>query len=313
MSFHLWARAGFAVLLAFACAVGRADDAPFPNRSVTLVVTFPAGGRSDVTARLLASRLQAAWNVPVVVSNRPGAGGAIGSRFVAEARPDGYTLLFTTSALLSAQYAVPNAPRLSDFAPIGMVEFSYPVLVARKGLNLSLASLRARPQSAAPLAIGMVPGATPQVLTDALIARTGMQATRVPFKGEAEMITALIGGHIDLATSSWAAVQNHASASTLEPVAIASPIRQPDVPGVPTLQEGGLDIVLEVFQAFFAPAGTPAPVVAALESSMAELMKDPTLAKDMKRLGLIPVWSGASASAAFMNRQDAQFKSVMKP
>ncbi len=312
MNFKKYFLVGLVLILAFAGLASAAQSDAFPSKPVTIVVTFPPGGRSDLSARILAGRFQKLWGQAVVVANRAGAGGTIGSRFVADAKADGYTILFTTSALISAQYLIEKAPRLEDFQALSVMEISYPVLVARKGLNLSLNNLAASSAGAPTrFSIGFVPGATPQILTEALLSATKSDMTRVPFKGESEAVAALLGDHVDLFASSWATVQGHVKAGKLEPIAVASPVRQPDIPGVPTFREYGLDWTLEVFQAFFVPKATPRDIARQIEEAIKTVMDDPSLINDMKAIGLIPRYLDARQSESLMSKQNTQFKAVV--
>ncbi|HSI55095.1 MAG TPA: tripartite tricarboxylate transporter substrate binding protein [Ramlibacter sp.] len=298
---HLW------LALALASGSARADDAAYPERAVTVIVPFPAGGRADLSARLLAMRLQAAWQQPVTVQNRPGAGGAIGARAVADARPDGYTLLFISSALVSAQYLVDKAPRVAEFQPLGIIDITYPVVVARKGLNLSLKNLAGAGNN---LTMGTVPGASTQIAADGFLSLGKLAATRIPFKGESDTIAALLGGHIDLATAGWQTVQAHVKAGQLEALGVAAPARVSEFPAVPTLREQGMDLSLEFFQGLFAGKDVPRAIATRVEEAVARVMADDTMVRDMKNAGIVPRYMNVADSRALITRQDLQFREL---
>jgi tripartite-type tricarboxylate transporter receptor subunit TctC len=253
--------------------VARADD--YPNRPITLIVPFPPGGSTNVVARIVADKLSAALGQQVVVDNRGGAGGTIGTRFAAKAAPDGYTILLSYTATMAIAPAMNvNAgydPR-KEFAPIGMIGAAPNVLVVHPSLPVrSVAELIAYAKAApAPLLYGSPGVGTVNHLAGEYLANeTGMKLQHVPYKGNGPAISDLLGGHIPMMFLPIPVALGNVKAGSLRGLAITSATRSNLLPDLPTLAESGVpgfDVALRY--GMVAPAGTPAAVIARLNKEL---------------------------------------------
>jgi tripartite-type tricarboxylate transporter receptor subunit TctC len=251
----------------------RADD--YPSRPITLIVPFPPGGSTTVMARNVADKMSAALGQQIVVENRGGAGGTIGTRFVAKAAPDGYTILLSytaTMAIAPAMNANAGYDPRKDFAPIGMIGAAPSVLLVNPSLPVrSVAELIAYAKaSPAPLQYGSPGVGTVNHLACELLAtETGMKLQHVPYKGNGPAMSDLLGGHIPMMFVPIPVALGNVKAGTLRALAISSAMRSSQLPDLPTLAESGVpafDVALRYGLA--APAGTPPAIIARLNKEL---------------------------------------------
>ena len=282
-----WAQGGIAMLqaalrwvpvliflaLAGVLAGARADD--YPSRPVTLIVPFPPGGSTTVMARIIADKLSAALGQQIVVDNRGGAGGTIGTRFAAKAAPDGYTILLSYTATMAIAPSLNvNAgydPR-KDFTPIGMIGAAPNVLVVHPSLPVhSLAELITYARAApAPLQYGSPGvGTVNHLAGEYLASETGLKLQHVPYKGNGPAMSDLLGGHIPMMFLPIPVALGNVKAGSLRGLAITSAKRSSLLPDLPTLAETGVpgfDVALRY--GLVAPAGTPLAIVARLNKEL---------------------------------------------
>ncbi len=256
----------------------------WPAKPITLVVTQGTGSGSDVMARLLAGYLGPLLGQSVVVENRAGASGIIGHQSVARAAPDGYTLLFTSTAgLFVVPVMNPNARYgLADYVPVAPVmRAPFAVLVANtptapKTLAELLAAVRAAPQSYASAGVGTMT----HLGSELLLRKAGVQATHVPYKGSGAAITDLIGGQVLFATDSLTAAMPHIRSGKLRALATTDLSREGSLPEVPTLAEAGVaGVQVAAIGGLFAPKGTPAEVVDKVAAATARVLASPDVAQ----------------------------------
>lgn len=252
----------------------------YPSKPITLVVTQGVGSGSDVTARLLAGYLGPLLGQTVVVENRAGASGIIGHQSVARAAPDGYTLLFTSTAgLFVVPVMNPNARYgLGDYTPVAPVlRAPFAVLVANtpaapKTLGELLTSLRTKPQSYASAGVGTMT----HLGSELVLRKAGVQATHVPYKGSGAALTDLIGGQVLFATDSLTAAMTHIRSGKLRVLATTDTAREGSLPDVPTLAEAGIPgVQVAVIGGLFAPKGTPQDIVDKLAAATAKALANP--------------------------------------
>jgi tripartite-type tricarboxylate transporter receptor subunit TctC len=271
-----------AVLVQLPAAV-RADD--FPSRPVTIIVPFSAGGGGDVAARIVAEGMQKSLGQTVIVENVTGAGGSIGTRRVAKAQPDGYTLVagqwgthVANPALYKLDYDV-----TADFEPIGAITYAPMLIVGRKNLPADdlkglIAWLKANPGKASAGTSGNgglehVPGLLFQKAT-------GTQFEFIPYRGSGPALQDVVAGHIDLIFCSIPAAQSFVRAGTVKVFAVMSNARFAGMPEVPTVDEAGVPAVyFYSWSALYAPKGTPHDVIAKLNRAMVSALADPELRK----------------------------------
>jgi len=285
-----------AFILASAIAPAPAAAQVYPTRQIELVVPFVAGGTTDNIARLMAQRFTESWSQTVIVNNRPGAGSAIGTSAVAKSAPDGHTLLVTTFAFAAnpALAKVPFDP-IRDFAPITelaslpMMLLVHPSVPAR---NLKEFIALAKASAAGLDYASSGPGTSTHLAAEMFNTMAGVRLVHVPYKGNAEVFNALLGGHIKVHFSLVPSGIAHVRAGTLRVLAVTTEKRLPYLPDVPTVAESGFPAYeISSWQGVFAPAGTRPEVVAKINGELLDLLKTPAMRERMAREGADPVGS----------------------
>lgn len=301
-------------ILAFSASVAAQA---FPNRPISLVVPFPPGGSVDTVARQMAARFAQQLGQNVLVENRVGAGGTIGSGFVAKAAPDGYTVLLGTTSALGVSPAlyktVPYDP-IKSFVPIVEVTRG-PFLVTAK-LDLPVKNLaelvalaRANPGKLNAGSAGQ--GSVHHLALEMFKQAAGIDIVHVPFKGGAPGWQALLAGNIDIMFDSMPGPLLFPG--RVRPIAIAGPARLPGLPDVPTFAEAGVPGVETIFfWAMLAPAGTPADVVAKLHSAFSQALRDPALKADFAKLSMETTPGSQDDIARFMEREIPRWRDVVQ-
>jgi tripartite-type tricarboxylate transporter receptor subunit TctC len=295
-------------------------QAAFPSRPIRLVVPFPPGGPTDVFARQYAVALGAALGTSVVVENKAGASGAIGSVDVMRAAPDGHTLLFgtaSTHALYNLLVAKPQYDSLKDFAPVAIVGGAPIVFIASPSLPPTLkeivAQARANPGKYRYGSPGQ--GTMMHLAAERLKSESGgTDIGHIPFKGSAQAKTALLGDQIELMTDTLGASLADHKAGKLRIVAIAASKRSEIAPDIPTVDEAlgtkGFEAVL--WNVVLAPAGTPPATMNALAAATAKAMTDPALLESLARLGITPqAGSGPAAATEYIRAEMGRWKSLV--
>jgi tripartite-type tricarboxylate transporter receptor subunit TctC len=291
----------------------------FPNKRITIVVAYPAGGDSDALVRLYGEKLSGRLGQPVVIDNRPGASGVIGSSFVSKAPADGYTLLFAPSTFSIAQLVLKTSGAMSydvqnGFTPIiqtgtlplalvasaasGFKSFQ-DVMAAAKSRALSYAS----PGSGSPM----------HILGEMVDKAAGIVLNHVPYKGVAPAINDVLGGHVPLTYITLGPVQPYLASGKLRVLAVADRQRSPLAPNVPTFQELGLEsIEVSAWHGLFGPKGLPAEVVTALNAHFNEIIKMPDVISHMAVFGSLPL-GGTPETLAKTNVSDFErFGKIIK-
>jgi tripartite-type tricarboxylate transporter receptor subunit TctC len=294
-----------------------AQDA-WPQRAVTLIVPFGAGGSADLTARILATHLQARFGVPFVIDNKGGAGGSIGAGFVAKAANDGYTLLVGTvssNAINAALY-----PRLAydldrDFQPVSLLVrfpnllFVNPKLPVRSVTDL-IAYLRANPGK---LNYGSSGIGTSSHLSVVMFAQaTGTEMTHIPFRSTGEVVNSMIGGNIDLGIDSMTTTISHAQSGAVRALAVTTPQRNSSVPDLPTIGETLPGYEATAWQGLFAPAGTPRAIVDRLAAATKAILIRPDVAAQLLAVGAEPTPLPPDEFTAFARAERAKWKEVVR-
>ena len=264
----------------------------WPERSITVVVPFGPGGIADLTARTVAQAMSATLKVPIVVDNKPSAGSIVGSAAVAQAAPDGHTLLLMSNANAVSAGLFRKLPFdvQKDFAPVGLLGvFDLALFVAAdsklKSVRELLADARARPGR---LTIGTIAvGSTQNLSAELFKARTGIEALIVPYKGTPAVLTALRAGEIDAAFEILGPWLPQLQARALRALAVTSDRRFAALPDVPTMRESGVaDYEVASWNALAAPARTPAAVIERLNAAANEALKNPAVQERLLALGV---------------------------
>ena len=295
-----------ATLLAPMAQAAWADT--YPSKPITLVVTQGPGSGSDVTGRLVAGYLGPLLGQTVVVENRAGASGIVGHQSVARATPDGYTLLFTSTAgLFVVPVMNPNAKySLADFTPVAPVmRAPFAVLVANtptapKTLAELLASLRAKPQSFASAGVGTMT----HLGTELVLRKAGVQATHVPYKGSGAALTDLMGGQVLFATDSLTASMAHIKSGKLRALATTDTAREGSLPDVPTLAEAGITgVQVAAIGGLFAPKGTPQDIIDKIAAATAKVLATPEVAQRLAAVETDPLRISMPAFVNLLRRE----------
>ncbi|MDB5901530.1 MAG: bordetella uptake protein [Betaproteobacteria bacterium] len=281
-----------ALFVAAAASGGAIGSSEYPARPIRMVVPFAAGGVSDITARVLASRMQESLGQRLVIDNRGGAGGMIGTDIVAKAAPDGYTLVLAsngTHAVVPHLYKkVPYDP-VKDFAPIGMVSISPQVLAVNKDLPVKsvkdlIALAKAKPGALTYGSSGN--GSTGHISAEMLGAMAGIQLTHVPYKSASAAYPDVFSGRVALVFDSAYSMSQHIKADRLRALAVTTPKRAASLPDLPTMSEAGLPgYSMALWVAVFAPASTPAAIVARLNRDMNRALSTPQVREQMAQQG----------------------------
>ena len=295
--------AGAAMMLPV--AGGAAES--FPTRPIRLVVPYPPGGGTDIVGRILGQKLHETLGQPVVIDNRSGAGGTLGTALAAKSAPDGYTLLLvpTSHVINPSIYAKLPYDTVKDFAPITMVASAailmavYPGVAADTVRGLVDAA-KAHPQTLANY--GSAGAGTVFHLTGELFKQlTGLALQHVPYRGGGPTVTALLAGEIPLAFETMLALQPHVRAGTLRALAITSLRRSAVMPEIPTTAESGFpQLVADNSYALFAPAGTPAMIVTQLHDATAAALALPDVGERLREQGAEAVGNSSTELAAYV-------------
>ena len=276
---------------AFTVAPALAQDA-YPSKPITLVVPAPPGGGSDIVARLLGERLGKALGKQVLVENRPGANGMLGTDMVARAAPDGYTLLFTYAA---AQVVNPSLYKKvpydaqKAFAPVAQIGRGGNVLLVRadlpvKTLKEFVAYVKERPGKLSYCSWGN--GSGGHLTMESLIKQGGLEMTHVPYKGAAACTTDIIGGQVQVGFGDVSSNIPHIKGGKLRALAVSGPTRVPMLPDVPTMNEAGYPFTTYAWYGVFAPAGTPPAIVKRLNTEINTMLGDPAMRQRLAELNL---------------------------
>lgn len=285
--------AGWLTSLALASVPVRADD--WPSRPIQMIVPFGAGGAADIIARLVGDKLAAALGQPVVIEDKPGAGGNIGAGLVARANPDGYTLLMSGSPTHSVGpylYKDLSYDPMRDLPPVAMIAVAPNLLVVNGSLPVkSVADLvalaRAKPHTVTYSSAGI--GTSGYLAAELLRAKANLDISHVPYKSGPEAVTGVLSGNVTFIFFTVPPLLPQVEAGQLRALAIASAERSPLVPNVPTIAEAGysgFDVI--AWYALFAPRGTPPAVVDRLSKEIEKILQRDDIRTELARLGAEP-------------------------
>lgn len=296
-----------------------AAQAAYPNKPVRLVVPFATGGVTDTSGRLIAEHLSRRLGQQVIVDNKPGASGNIGTQLVASAEPDGYTLLLGfDGTLVINPHVFPKVgfDTLKDFAPIGKIGDAILILVSHPGVpakTLKDVIALSKTQSGG-LSYGTSgTGGTPHIAGELLKQRTGANLTHIPYKGGGQAMTDLLGGTIPLVYTAVAGAVSHVKAGKLHAVAVSSAQRAPSLPDVPTFMEAGVaDFDINSWVGLLAPAKTPRPIVDKLNTELNAVLNDPVVRDRLNTLGISASPGGPERFGRDMARDLSRYAAVVK-
>jgi tripartite-type tricarboxylate transporter receptor subunit TctC len=296
---------------------GAASAQSYPTKPIRFVVPFPAGGSTDVGARLIAEHLSRVFSQQVYVENKPGANGTIGVEAAAKSAPDGYNILVTTDTVLSNPHVFhTNIDPSKDLVPIIQVSRQPIVLAAHPSLGVNtLAELiaLAKQQPGLRYATGSGFG-SPQHMAVQWFARiAGLKLEQVPYRGGGQAINDLLGGHVKLGSLGSTPLIPHYKAGTLRLLAQTTHDRSPSLPDVPTFEQAGIKgLVLDQWLGVFAPAGTPRTITERLNSEIGKAIADPAVRKEFLNSGQEPVGGTAEQFSNLVREDFAKFGRLVK-
>lgn len=306
-----------AACCSFATATAHAEE--YPSRPLRIVVPFAAGGTSDLVSRILAEELGRIWNVPVVVDNRPGAGGNIGSAAVAQAAADGHTLLMGTVAThginASLYSRMPYDP-VRDFAPVSLVASTPSVLLVNPAVPAGsvrelITHARANPGA---LHFGSSGNGSSHHLAGELFCHmAGVRMTHIPYRGTTAAMTDTLSGQVQLIFDTLPSAMPHVRAGALRVLAVTSLQRDPALPEVSSLNEAGLPgYEVGSWYGLLAPAGTPPRIVQRIGATVATLVRRPDVRERLRAQGAAPIGSTPAEFAAHIGREIAKWAPIVQ-
>jgi tripartite-type tricarboxylate transporter receptor subunit TctC len=309
------------LVLAAACVLAAPASAadPYPSRPVRIVVPFPAGGPADALARMVGDKLQAALGQPVVVDNRPGAGGNIGLELVAKSPPDGHTLALAPAGNLTVNPSLyRNVPYdvSRDFAPVTVIAAVPNVLVVNaqvpaKDVGELIAYAKANPGKLNYASPG--PGSGAHLAGELLKSSAGIEMVHVPFNGIAPAVTAVVGGDVQVMFAGSTSAMPHVATGKLRALGVASPRRMVSTPALRTLDESGLPgFDVTSWYSIVAPAATPPAVVERLQKEIARALDAPDVRAKLASLGAEPVGNTPAEFAAMIGSESAKWGKIVR-
>ena len=310
-------KTGLLLLLAAGSAAALAQT--YPSKPIRILVAYPPAGTTDILARTVGQKMTEVWGQPVIVDNRPGANGNIGTEIAARATPDGYTILMAAAATHSINNTL--YPKLTwdavrDFAPIGLVALVPNILVVNNALPVKsvkelIAYAKANPGKLAHGSPGN--GSTSHLSMELFKSLTGTQMTHVPYKGSAPVLADLLAGQISLTMDNIPVYLPHAKAGKIRALAVGSRKRTSAAPDLPTAEEAGVPGLVAVsWFGLVAPARAPKPVVDQLSKETARILKLPDVHKRISDLGADPVGSTPQEYAAFIQSEIKKWRKVIQ-
>lgn len=288
----------------------------YPAKSIRLVVTFPTGGAPDTLARIFSEKAQ--LGQPVVVDNKPGAGGNIGSDFVAKSAPDGYTIVMGTvgtHSINGSLYKKMPYDMTRDFAPISLIANAPNLLVVNNDLPVKtvpelIQYMKANPNKLSFGSPGV--GTSVHVSGELFQSMTGTQMTHAPYKGRQFAIPDLIGGSIQLMFDNMPSALPMAKEGKIRAIAVTTAKRSPAAPDIPTVAESLPGFEATTWFALFAPAGTPRPIIDRLHAETVRIFKLPEVQERLQKLGLEPVISSPEELARYQAGEIVKWSKVVK-
>lgn len=313
------ARIAFAAGALLAWAAPAVPAADYPTRPVALVVAFPPGGASDVLARIVGRKLEQILGQPVVIDNRPGAGGNVAAETVAHAAPDGYTLLAGNNAILAtnaALYKKINFDPIADFAPIGLIGSQANILVVNPALPVkSMAELialaKANPGKLNFASSGH--GLAAHLAGELFKAEAKIDIVHVPYKGAAPALQDVIAGHVQMMFATASSVVPHIRDGKVRALAVATLKRTAILPDIPTIDELGIkNFDATTWHGLVAPARTPEDVIAVLNGALTNSLEDASVKKSLGDLGVDVIGGTPEAFAAYIKSEIPKWTAIIK-
>lgn len=315
-----WTRAARRLILATMglIAVGLPSAQAYPTKPIKLIVPFAAGGPIDVMGRPVAQWLSSTLGQQVVVDNRPGASGAIGTRAAAAAEPDGHTLLIgSVTTLATGPLLAKNVgyDPVKDFAPVAILASTPFALVVNPSVPSKtpqefIAYARANPSR---LNFGTPIGTLAHLTGELFRIKTGIDFVVIPYKGAATAVSDILGGQVDMAFEPTSVLVTHIHDGKVRPLAITGAARSPQLPDVPTMIESGIeDFTSHSWTGILVPAGTPAAIVSRLNAAINQGLRSPAMSASLQRLGADAKGGSPQDFAAFIGEETQKWGAIVK-
>ena len=309
-----WLAAGLFVLLTPALAMAQ----HFPDRTIRLIVPFPAGGPNDIIARVLGQKMSEILKQTIIIDNRGGQGGVIGTDLVAKAKPDGYTIAISSAGALAISPSMEKVAydTLKDLAPVTLVAKVPEMLVVAENVpakNMQELVALAQKQPGKLNFASSGPGSLPHLAGELFKLTAKIDIVHVPYRGAAPAVNDLLGGQVQMVFLDLPVLLPQVRAGKLRPIAVGTGKRVPTAPDVPTTAEVGMPSLLtENWYGMVAPAGTPKDVVATLNTAAVEAMKDPSVMSKLSSQGAILVGDTPDEFRTFIGSETAKWAKVIK-
>lgn len=309
-----------AIAATTAMMAGGAGAQAYPTKPITLVVAYPAGGDTDVLARLLAEKLSARLRQSVVVENRTGAAGTIGSSYVAKSAADGYTLLVAPNTVAIAPLVLKNGTGASydvrgDFTPVAQLGVQSLFVVVNKGTGITkLPELVARAKAGTVQTYATPGNGSPMhILGELFNKAAGVNISQVPYRGTAPAVVDVLGGQVPMTYSTLGAVAQYIGTGAIVPLAVADMKRSPFAPNVPTLAELGYkDVEVGAWQALLAPKGLPPELVKMLNAHVNDILKMPDVVARMATIAITPVGGEPATLSKLIASDSTRYAKIVK-
>jgi tripartite-type tricarboxylate transporter receptor subunit TctC len=307
--------AGLALSAAFQA---NAQDDAYPSRPITWVVPFPPGGAMDAIARTLGEKMSQSMKQPVVIENRGGAGGTIGSAMVAKAKPDGYTMMIVSigQAVNPSLYKRLSYDAVKDFEPVSLVGIVPNVLVVNstvkaKSVKELVAQAKAEPGKLTYASAGT--GTSIHLAGELFKSMAGVDILHVPYKGSGPAVADMLGGQVNMMFDSITSASSHIKSGKLRPLAVTSAKRSKALPDVPTVEEAGIKgYEVSPWFAVYVPAKTPKPIIDRLNKEMLTALKLPDVQERFAMVGAEPVGSSPEQLAQHLTKETARWSTLIR-
>jgi tripartite-type tricarboxylate transporter receptor subunit TctC len=319
---HDMTRGIFRAALALLCVLllpAAAVAQNYPNKPIRLIVAFPPGGSTDIIARIVGHKLGERLGQQVVIDNRGGAGGTIGTEIAARANPDGYTLTMgttTTHVIAAGVYKKLKYDPVNDFAPLTLVATTPYLLVVNPGVKANslkefIALVKSQPGKLNFASAGT--GSTTQLAMEMLKTAAGIDIVHVPYNGNGPANTATVGGQVQALFGSMPAVLPQAKAGRLRPLAVGTAKRSPSLPDVPTVAESGYPgFDASLWLGFFAPKGTPTPILKRLQTELTGIAQSPEMKEQFERNGASALTTTPAELTKLLKAETDKYAKVIK-
>ena len=290
----------------------------YPNKPIRMISPYVPGGATTIMGRLVGQKLTDKWGQQVILDNRPGGGGVLGAQILAQSPPDGYTIIFMSVSdhiLTSLVHKTPYDP-IGDFAPIATIAIGERLMVINRSVPASnlqelIALAKSRPGALNYASNGS--GTTPHLSTELFSMMAGVKMAHIPYKGGGQIVTDLIGGHVQVYIGAVASMVPFVNGDKLKAIAVSGENRSPALPNVPTFTEAGLPgLDLKVWYGVLAPARTPRAVIDAMSAEIAAILRLPDINEKFAGLGMAPFVTAPARITEMMKADMVRYARVVK-